>query len=181
MQDSSQNRLEKYLGRQAAKRHLAHAWAALAGLRPGMTILDIGSGPGLLAATYAALTGPTGIVYAVEFSITPAEPAKNLIHLAQDAGDAIILPKTPDIAFLTDVLHHAQNPAKILAAVRATNPAKILVAEYDPEQPGLMGAKLPRRLARKTAQTLIENAGFILTATRDAPDEHYAMLAIPAP
>jgi predicted methyltransferase len=178
MQDSPQ-RLEKFLSRQARKRHLAFIWASLAGLRPGMTILDIGSGPALLAATYAALTGPTGLVYAIEPSLSPAETAQNLIHLAQDATTPIILPTKPDIAFLTDTLHHAQNPEKILAAVHATTPQKILVADYDPTQPGLIGAKPHRRLPRQAAKSLIQNAGFTLTAEHDAPDEHYALLAIP--
>jgi len=177
MQDSQ--RLEKYLSRQAAKRHLAYIWAQLAGLRPGMTILDIGSGPGLLAATYAALTGPAGTVYAVEFSIPPAEPAENLVHLAQDAANPIILPQKPDIAFITDTLHHAQNPERILAAVRAAAPQKLFVAEYDPEQPGLFGAKPHRRLPRAAARFLLESSGFTLTAEHDAPDEHYALIAIP--
>lgn len=177
MQESQ--RLEKYLSRQAAKRHLAYRWAELAELRPGMTILDIGSGPALLAATYAALTGPAGAVYAVEFSIPPAEPAENLVHLAQDAALPIILPTPPDIAFVTDTLHHAQNPEAILAAVHATGPAKLFVAEYDPEQPGRLGAKPHRRLPRAKAKFLLQSAGFTLLAEHDAPDEHYALLAVP--
>jgi predicted methyltransferase len=180
MQNSPQH-LEKFLSRQARKRHLAHVWAALAGLCPGMTILDIGSGPGLLAATYAALTGPTGTVYAVEPILAPTEPARNLIHLAQDATSPITLPTPPDIAFLTDILHHAKNPEAILAAVHAAAPKSILVADYDPEQPGLIGAKPHRRLPRAIAKTLIENAGFTLYAEHDAPDEHYALLAVPNP
>jgi len=146
-----------------------------------MTILDIGSGPALLAATYAALTGPTGTVYALEPSLPPAEPAPTLIHLPQDATLPIILPQPPDIAFLTDTLHHAQNPEKILAAIHATTPAKLFIAEYDPTQPGLIGAKPHRRMPRHIAKTLLQNAGFTLTAEHDAPDEHYALLAIPTP
>jgi len=174
--------LEKFLSRQRRKRHLAGIWADLAGLAPGMTILDIGSGPAILAAAYAALTGPAGTVYALEPAMAPAAPAANLIHLAQDATARIDLPTSPDRIFVTDTLHHAADPAAILRNLRplCAPRTRLLVAEYDPEQPGLVGAKPPRRMARETALTLLENAGFAILTVIDSADEHYAILAAPA-
>jgi SAM-dependent methyltransferase len=170
---------EKFLERQRRKRHLAAIWAELAGLGPGMTVLDIGSGAGLLAAEYARLVGPDGIVFAVEPRYRPQEPAPNLVHLPQDAGSPIRLPRDPDVVFVTDTLHHAADPLAVLRSVRdACVPgSKILFAEYDPAQPGLVGAKPERRLARERLRTLVMTAGFVILAMMDAADEHYAMLA----
>jgi ubiquinone/menaquinone biosynthesis C-methylase UbiE len=172
---------EKFLRRQSAKRHLATIWAALAGLRPGMCVLDIGSGPGILAAEYAAMVDP-GVVYALEprFALHVNRP--NLRPLRQDAAAAILLPETPDAVFLIDVLHHAADPAAILAAVRAVCSAKtrILVAEYDPDAPGLLGAAKHRRMARAAVRALLDAAGFAAGEALDSADEHYAVLALPA-
>jgi 2-polyprenyl-3-methyl-5-hydroxy-6-metoxy-1,4-benzoquinol methylase len=172
---------QKFFGRQARKRHLALIWARRAGLTPGMTILDIGSGPGFLAAGYAALTGPTGRVYALDPRLTPAEPAENLLPLLQDARAPIHLPVSPDTIFLTDTLHHAADPAAILASVHAacSRKTRLFIAEYDPEQPGLVGAKPHRRMTRARLTELVEAAGFTIVTCEDAEDEHYAVIARP--
>lgn len=169
----------RFLARQTAKRHLAAIWAALAGLRPGMVALDIGCGPGILSAEYAALIGPTGTVYALDPRVALHKPLPNLIALAQDAAAPIILPAPPDIVFLTDTLHHAENPAAMLRAVRAacTPTTTILIAEYDPEQPGRVGAKPPRRMAQPALLALLADTGFRAAPPQAAPDEHYAILA----
>jgi len=171
--------LDKFLQRQLRKRHLAQIWASLAGLAPGMTVLDIGSGAGFLAAEYARLTGPAGTVYALEPKMPPQEPAPNLVHLAQDAAAPIELPRQPDIVFVTDSLHHAADPIAFLSSIRAACGARtvILFTEYDPAQPGLVGAKPHRRMPRKTARDLILAAGFAITSVADSADEHYAILA----
>jgi len=169
----------RLVARQLRKRHLAAIWAALAGLRPGMVVLDIGCGPGILSAEYAALTGPAGIVYALDPNVALQEPAPNLIALRQDAAAPIFLSAPPDIVFVTDTLHHAPDPAAILRSLRAAcGPAtKILIAEYDPAQPGQFGAPPARRIAPQTVLAALAVAGFDPGPVLPAPDEHYAILA----
>lgn len=171
----------KFLERQRRKRHLAAVWAGLAGLGPGMTVLDIGSGAGLMAAAYARQVGAQGLVFALEPRYRPAEPAANLVHLAQDAAAPIRLPRYPDVVFVTDTLHHAADPLAVLQSVRgACGPrSKILVAEYDPEQPGLVGARPERRMELGPLKNLILMAGFVVVEVMDAADEHYVILAAP--
>ena len=72
--------------------------AALA-IRPGERVLDIGSGPGFLAAEMAAEVGPDGRVYGID-------PSESMLASAgrRDApvefgpGDALVLP-FPDEQF----------------------------------------------------------------------------------
>jgi ubiquinone/menaquinone biosynthesis C-methylase UbiE len=172
---------QQFFSRQARKRHLAPIWAQLAGLRPGMTILDIGSGPGLFATQYAALTGPTGRVYALDPHYAPVEPAPNLVYLRQDAAAPIILPAPPDLIFLTDTLHHTADPAAILASLHAVSGpgTRLFITDYDPDQPGLVGAKPHHRAPRSRLTTLLEAANFTILSIQDAADEHYAVLARP--
>jgi 2-polyprenyl-3-methyl-5-hydroxy-6-metoxy-1,4-benzoquinol methylase len=172
---------EKFLLRQLQKRHLAAVWAGLAGLRPGMCVLDIGSGPGILAAEYAAMVDP-GVVYALEprFALHVSRP--NLLRLPQDAAQKIVLPEAPDVVFLTDTLHHAADPAGILASVRAAcgEKTRVLVAEYDPDGPGLVGAAKNGRMAKAAVLALLLAARFAACAGEETADEHFAVLAVPA-
>src|SRR4051794_35186792 len=71
----------------------------LLALRPGETVLDIGSGPGFLAGEMAAEVGPEGGVHGVD-------PSESMLAIARRretsvqyaAGDALALPY-PDETF----------------------------------------------------------------------------------
>jgi len=172
---------DKFLARQIAKRHLAAVWARLAGLAAGMTALDVGSGRFVLASEYAAIVGPGGLVYALEPRHAPDAVIANLVHLAQEATAPMALPAPPDVIFCTDTLHHAADPAAMLRALRALcKPATtLLVTEYDPLQPGLIGARPHRRLAPADAVAMLAAAKFSAGTPFSTMDEHYAILAKP--
>ncbi len=144
-----------------------------------MVVVDIGSGPGVLAAEYAGIAAK---VYALDPNIAPQFPADNITHLAQNAASPLNLPAPPDIFFLTDILHHAADPAAILRSVHAAcGPGtKIFIAEYDPAAPGLVGAKPHRRLPQAALLTLLAAQNFTHGGILAGPDEHYAVLARPA-
>jgi ubiquinone/menaquinone biosynthesis C-methylase UbiE len=180
MEEASQH-ADKFLRRQRQKRHLAAVWARLAGLGPGMTALDIGSGGFILAAEYAGIVGPTGRLYALEPRYEPETRIDNLVHLAQDATTKMEALPALDVIFCTDTLHHAADPLAVLRGLRGVaGPGTILlVTEYDPAQPGLMGAKPHRRLAPEAAVSLLAQAGFAAGAPFATEDEHYAILAKP--
>ena len=69
----------------------------LAGLRPGMRVLDIGSGPGDVSFVAARLVGPTGSVLGVDAAPAMVELARgraaekglSTVHFTQAAVDAI--------------------------------------------------------------------------------------------
>jgi hypothetical protein len=171
---------ERFLRRQRQKRHLAAVWAGLAGLAPGMNVLDVGSGPGILAAVYAVMVDP-GVVYALEPRFALHETLPNLVALRQDAAQKIVLPVAPDVIFLTDTLHHMAAPEAALLRLRAVCGAgtKILAAEYDPAGAGVFGPEPGRRLARAVVLEFLAGAGFTVVWEGNSADEHYAMLATP--
>lgn len=172
---------ETFLRRQRQKRHLAAVWAGLAGLAPGMNVLDVGCGPGILSAEYARMAAP-GTVYALEPQFALHESLPNLVSLPQDAGQDIFLPCVPDVIFLTDTLHHLAAPQAALPRLRALcGPGtKLLVAEFDPAGPGRFGPQPGRRMARETVREMLAAAGFAMRWAVDSADEHYALLAAPA-
>ena len=119
-----------------------HEIVAALGLKPGMSVADIGAGTGLFTRLIAEKVGPTGKVYAVDIS------AEFLAHIAADAHkhgrkqvftvkgnqDTTNLPeKSLDLVFLSDVYHHLERPEKMLASLRNALKAggMLVVVEFD--------------------------------------------------
>jgi SAM-dependent methyltransferase len=174
--------LERFIARQSRKRHLAAVWARLAGLEPGMVVADIGCGTGILTQEYARIVGPTGIVYGVEQRVALADHltgAGNVRFLFHDYDFELKLERRPDRIFLTDTLHHQADPLAVLRCIRTAGlpDSRVLIAEYDPDGPGLVGAKRHRRIPKTQLLSLIEAAGFAHNGAIDTEDEHYAVIA----
>src|SRR4051812_45920354 len=78
-----------------------------AGLTPGMTVLDVGCGPGDVSLTAAALVGPTGHVIAVD-----ADPAMIALARERIAAQGLI-----NVTFLTSPLESLVLDAAVDALV----------------------------------------------------------------
>ena len=119
------------------------------GVKPGMTICDMGCGNGFYAIQLAKMVGEEGTVLAVD--IQP-EMLKLLAERAADAGVAnvkpilgtIADPKLPegtvDLILCADVYHEFSHPEQMLAAMRASlapNGVVVLLEfrEEDPKVP----------------------------------------------
>lgn len=94
----------------------------LAGLRPGMRVLDIGSGPGDVSFVAARLVGPTGTVLGVDAAPAMVELARDRAHekglstvrFRQAAVDEISLDEPVDAVVGRLILMHLPNPAATL-------------------------------------------------------------------
>ena len=94
----------------------------LAGLRPGMRVLDIGSGPGDVSFVAARLVGPTGSVLGVDAApemielarARAAEQGLSTVHFARTAIDAIALDEPVDAVVGRLILMHLPDPAATL-------------------------------------------------------------------
>ena len=187
--ENSGQDLARLVGRQARKAHLAVPWAAHAGLAPGMQVLDIGAGSGALTLVYARMVLPGGMVLAVDsneaalahLSKAAASETLPIITLCQLAWMPIPASEPPDRVVVTDTLHHAADPRGVLRSARAVMQATslMLIAEYDPESAGLMGAPLAQRIPSTTLREWLAETGFIPGPALRAPDEHYVIIARP--
>lgn len=118
------------------------------GVRPGMTVCDMGCGNGFYSLQLARMTGPAGQVLAVD--IQP----EMLIMLRERAEKANIENITPilgsfhnprlpagtvDLILLVDVYHEFSHPEHMLAAMRRSlAPAGLIVlVEYREEDPAV--------------------------------------------
>ena len=94
----------------------------LAGLRPGMRVLDIGCGPGDVSFIAARLVGPTGTVLGVDAAPAMIELARaravekglSTVHFMQTAIDAIALDEPVDAVIGRLILMHLPDPAATL-------------------------------------------------------------------
>lgn len=94
----------------------------LAGLRPGMRVLDVGCGPGDVSLIAAGLIGPTGTVLGVDAAPEMIELARarasehglSAAHFKQTAIDAITLDEPVDAVVGRLILMHLPDPAATL-------------------------------------------------------------------
>jgi ubiquinone/menaquinone biosynthesis C-methylase UbiE len=111
-------------------------------LKRGMTVADIGAGTGFFSRLFAETVGPEGRIYAVD--VSPAF-LKHIEAEAKRLGQAQIqtvvatqestgLPVgSIDLAFLCDVYHHLEQPAKTLASIRRAvrDGGQLVVIDFD--------------------------------------------------
>ncbi|MGV0071396.1 methyltransferase domain-containing protein [Mycobacterium colombiense] len=101
--------------------HTEHA-LRLAGLRPGMRVLDIGSGPGDVSFVAARLVGPTGTVLGVDAEPAMVELARaragekglSTVRFMRSAIDAITLDEPVDAVIGRLILMHLHDAAATL-------------------------------------------------------------------
>jgi SAM-dependent methyltransferase len=94
----------------------------LAGLRPGMRVLDIGSGPGDVSFIAARLVGPTGTVLGVDAApemielarARAAEKGLPAVQFTRAGIDAISLDEPVDAVIGRLILMHLPDPAATL-------------------------------------------------------------------
>jgi len=110
---------------------------AAIGLKPGMTMADIGAGTGLFTVPFSKAVGETGTVYAVDIARNflthikaRAERAKaGNVETVLCTDRSVELPKDSiDLAFICDVYHHFEYPEASLASLyKALKPGGQLV------------------------------------------------------
>lgn len=107
------------------------------GLRPGMTVADVGAGTGLFLGPFAEAVGPEGHVYAVDLSPGFVGLIENRarrlgldnVTAVQCTAKSSELPAdSVDLVFVCDTYHHFEYPRNTLASLhRALRPGGELV------------------------------------------------------
>ncbi len=150
-------------------------------LEPGSRVADIGAGTGLFVPMLATAVGQDGWVYAVD--IAP----RFIQHIAKSIEDQSLSRITPvicspvsvslppdslDAAFICDVYHHFEFPAKTLATLHQSLKAEGRVFLIDFERvPGVSREWVLDhvRAGKQTAIDEMRQAGFELVAERAIP------------
>jgi predicted methyltransferase len=150
------------------------AIVAASGVRPGMTVADIGAGTGLFTRLFARAVGPGGRVYAVDVSRTfvdnvlrtsRAQGLGNVHGIVNSQTSTGLPAASVDLVFLCDTYHHFERPRQMLSSIqRALKPGGILVVIDFERVPGRSSDWVLGHVRAGREQVIreIESAGFRL-------------------
>jgi len=142
------------------------------GLRPGMTVAEVGAGTGYVALRMAKRVGPSGKVYANDLQpemlgLLRNNAAKggitNVETVLGSETDPNLPPGQIDLIILVDVYHEFSQPQKMLQGIRrALKPnGRLVQLEYRKEDPNV--PILPdHKMSVAEARTEVEAEGFNL-------------------
>jgi ubiquinone/menaquinone biosynthesis C-methylase UbiE len=159
------------------------------GVKPGVTLADIGCGGGFFALPAARMVGEKGKIYGLDVNEAAIsslkeqaakEGLKNLHLTVGRAEDIIVCEKCADIVFFGMVLHDFQEPSRVLENAKIiTKPTGRLV-DLDWKKEPSFGPPRHIRFDEATASRLIQGAGFKIESIKDSGQYHYLITARPA-
>lgn len=157
---------------------------AAMGLRPGMTVAEIGTGTGYFARRIAKAVGPSGKVYAVDIQpemldllkeYAGKEGITNIVPVLGTETDPRLPRGTIDRILLVDVYHEFQQPEPMLAAMRASLApgGTVTLVEYRAEGETASHIKADHRMSVDQVLTEWQPAGFLLVDRIETlPSQH---------
>ena len=161
------------------------------GIAPGMTVADIGTGPGYMLPWLSAAVGDHGKVFAEDIFddfLTQARgnAEKAGLHNVEFVKGTEHSPSLPagsvDVILALDSYHHYNYPRDMLAGFReALKPGgRLAIVEYY-KRPGAIGGRercaRPHRLDDSGVIKEVEAAGFVLVSeTEQIPKSQYVCI-----
>lgn len=154
-----------------------------AGLTPGATVVDVGSGTGYFAVPAARAVGFAGHVYAVDISrelvdyITGRAREDHLPQLAavESSTNTIPLPSgIADVVLLATVLHDISS-ATVSEAIRLMRPSGRLIDVDWRKNAGPDGPPEVLRLSPEEATGLLSRHGLTVVDSWEPGPSHYAL------
>lgn len=153
------------------------------GVRPGMTVADVGAGSGYFTVRLAKRVGPSGKVYAADVqpemvamvrSRASREKLTNIYPILSTESD----PKLPraccDLILLVDVYHEFSQPQRMLERMReALKPdGRLVLLEYRKEDPHIP-IRSEHKMSVEEARLELEAEGYKLERVlKDLPRQH---------
>jgi len=147
-----------------------NAWRA-AGLRPGMTVLDLGCGPGFTSCELARFVGPAGTVTGVDVNpglldiagqAKTSEQVDNVAFATANLYNLALSPASFDFAYARFVFQHLTDPGRALQQVRrCLKPGGILcVLDIDDSWTSFSPAtRAMQRFVRQSGQAQLRSRG----------------------
>jgi ubiquinone/menaquinone biosynthesis C-methylase UbiE len=162
------------------------------GIKKGMTLVDLGSGPGFFTIPMAQATGEKGVVYAVDSNPTMLKHLQENIAKSGIANEIIKIVKADicntglpensvDVAFFANVLHEVKDKKTFLQEVKRICKPTANVVNIDwKKTPTEHGPPMKDRLSEEEATRLMSENGFRVTKQIDAGPKHYELICKPA-
>jgi predicted methyltransferase len=156
-----------------------HEIVAATGVKPGMSVADIGAGTGLFTRLFSEKVGESGKVYAVDISkvfidniirISGEKSQLNVVGVVNSVDDVSLPPGSIDLAFICDTYHHFEQPLAMMKSIRrALRPGGSVVVIDFRKIPGFSTRWVMGHVRVNEAVVVqeIESAGFRLVEDSD--------------
>jgi ubiquinone/menaquinone biosynthesis C-methylase UbiE len=163
----------------------------LIGVRKGMTVVDMGCGPGFFTLPLAALVGPKGLVYAVESNPTMLRHLRENIRrtganvkaikvLRADVSATKVPSASADVVLLGRILHDIEDKKALLKEVKRVCRPEGIVVDLDWKKVRMKhGPPYEIMLSKGESTKILTENGFRLIRTFDPGRYHYGLILRP--
>jgi ubiquinone/menaquinone biosynthesis C-methylase UbiE len=162
-----------------------------AGITKGMTIADLGSGPGFFTIPMAQMTGEKGLVYAIDSNqtmlnglienIAKSKVNPNIIKIVNsDVYHTGIPKKSVDLVLFANVLHEVEDRKAFFQEVKRISKSKAYIVDVDWKKIQTEnGPPFKERLSEREANHVLEENGFSVIKQIDIGPYHYELICKP--
>jgi len=147
-------------------------------LRPGDSVLDLGSGPGFWTLPLANIVGENGTVWALDVSqemldeLARHNPPSQVHPILGELPEIKLPNKSLDWIWAAFVLHEVMPPEKLVSEMRRIlkDNGVLAVLDWSPDATGESGPPLHHRLSIEQVSKYLRDAGFnsVAMTWRDA-------------
>ena len=153
------------------------------GLKPGMTVADIGAGVGYMTIRMARRIAPDGRVFAVDvqpemLTILKERAVKakvrNIVPVLGSETDPHLAPNSCNLILMVDVYHELSQPQKMLRKMREAlkSDGRLILLEYRKEDPHIP-IRSEHKMTVAEARMELEAEGFHFDQVlNDLPRQH---------
>ncbi len=153
------------------------------GIKPGMTVADVGAGSGYFTVRLARRVGPSGKVYAQDIQPEMLRLLRRRLERADftnvetvlgSEGDPKLPPRSLDIILMVDVYHEFSQPQTMLRQLREAlkDDGRMILLEYRKEDPWVP-IRPEHKMSVAEAKLEVEDEGFTLEKVgKQLPRQH---------
>ena len=157
----------------------------------GMTIADLGCGPGFFTIPMAQMTGEKGLVYAVDSNqtmlnalkenIAKSEVNPNIIKIINSDVCHTGIPKVSvDLVLFANFLHEVEDKKTFFQEVRRISKPRAYIVDVDwKKTQSEYGPPLKDRLSEEQATGVLAENGFSVIKQIDLGPTHYELISKP--
>ena len=188
---SADDRARRFLSDERRRYQNPLRMSRAIGVKKGMTVADLGCGPGFFAVPLASIVGPSGRVYAVDSSSTMlkhlranirrSRASPNRIKIVRaDVSKTGIPDASVDVVLFARLLHDLGDKRRFLREVKRICRPGGRIVDLDWKKIRMKhGPPYGITISKPRSKDIISRAGFQYAGTFDAGRYHYGVIFRP--